>query len=50
MIVFYGFVARDRAGKSGAFACPNCFKNRSRKHRNIESWLSLFFVPVFAGR
>lgn len=44
--ILYGFRDRDREVKSGAFDCPNCRKRRFCKHRKIESWLAIFFVPV----
>jgi hypothetical protein len=46
MIIFDGTSYRDRMVKSGAFVCPNCGKNRYCTHRRIESWFTLFFIPL----
>jgi len=47
MVYLYGTSERDRLLKSGAFRCPNCRKNRYCTNRIIESWFSLFFVPLY---
>jgi hypothetical protein len=46
VFIIYGFGDRDIVVKSGAFDCPNCQKRRFCKHRKIESWLTIFFIPV----
>jgi hypothetical protein len=46
-VIFWGISDRDRLVKSGTFVCPNCKMQRYCTHRRIESWFSLFFVPLF---
>jgi zinc-ribbon family len=46
VFIIYGFRDRDIFVKSGAFDCPNCQKRRFCKHRKIESWLTVFFIPI----
>ena len=47
MIILFGKTDRDRVVKSRAFVCPNCGKNRYCTHRIVESWFTLFFMPLF---
>jgi hypothetical protein len=47
VFILYGFTDRDTVVKSGTFDCPNCQKRRFCKHRKIESWLTVFFVPIY---
>lgn len=46
MFILYGFRDRDLLVKSGSFECPNCRKRRFCKQRKIESWLTVFFIPL----
>jgi hypothetical protein len=46
VFILYGFWDRDLVVKSGAFDCPNCRKRTFCKRRKIESWLTVFFIPV----
>ena len=46
VFILYGFRDRDLLVKSGSFECPNCRKQRFCKHRKIESWLTVFFIPL----
>jgi ribosomal protein L37AE/L43A len=47
--ILCGFRARDILVKSGVFDCPNCKKRRYCKHRKIQTWLTVFLVPVCPG-
>jgi hypothetical protein len=46
VFIIYGFRERDILVKSGAFDCPNCHTRKFCKHRKIESWLAVFFIPI----
>lgn len=46
LFILYGFRDRDIVVKSGSFDCPNCQKRRFCKHRKIESWLTVFLIPI----
>jgi zinc-ribbon family len=47
MFIFYSFRNRDVVVTAGAFDCPNCKRRKYCKHRKIESWLSVFGIPLF---
>ena len=46
IVILYGFRDRDIEVKSGAFDCPNCGRRKYGKRRKIESWMTIFLVPV----
>jgi hypothetical protein len=46
MFIIYGFRDRDIVVKSGAFDCPNCQKRKFCKHRKVETWLTVFLIPI----
>lgn len=46
LFIIYGFRDRDIVVKSGKFDCPSCHKRKFCKHRKIESWLTVFLIPI----
>ncbi len=47
MFIIFGSKTRHTNDKKGAFVCPTCQTLKQYCAKSIQSWFTLFFIPVF---
>ena len=47
MFIIFGSKTRYTNDKKGAFVCPTCQTLKQYCAKSIQSWFTLFFIPVF---
>jgi len=47
MFIIFGWKSRYIKEDKGVFVCPQCEAMRKYNKKSIQSWFTLFFLPIF---
>jgi hypothetical protein len=46
-MIIWGSKVREKEIAAGQFNCPNCRTTRAYKHKRVDKYFSLYFIPLF---
>ena len=46
-MIFFGTKGRAIEMDKGNFHCPNCNSNRDYSKKYVQTWFTLYFIPIF---
>lgn len=47
MFIIWGSRNRERKINNGNFNCPDCGARRQYEHKQVKSWFTLYWIPIF---
>ena len=45
-MIIFGTRSRESVRRTGIFNCPRCGNSKTYKHKNVNRWFTLYFIPV----
>jgi zinc-ribbon family len=47
-MIIWGSRAKENVRATGEFYCPRCNETRTYKHKRLQRYFTLYFIPLFA--